>query len=82
MFRGSPGVAVPTVLPRLPVPLFTLLRLGFQTIVCCVLRMWFDGGRVRSLSQALTFSRAELPELRGELSYPHAMYKNLWTMPV
>jgi len=41
---GPPGVAVPTVL-------FTLLRLCFQTAVCCVLGTWFEGGGVHALSQ-------------------------------
>jgi len=44
MFSGPPVVVISTALPRFQSLLFTLLRWGFQTVACCVLGTWFEGG--------------------------------------
>ena len=42
MFGGPPRVAVPTVLPGFQSLLFILLRLSFQTVMCCVQGTWSE----------------------------------------
>ena len=63
MFRDPPGLAV---LSRLSAPsVQSLLPLCFQTVVCRVLGTRSEGG-----GGSLTFTEAELPELRGGLLLP------------
>jgi len=67
MFRGPPGVAVFMHGPACQgFQSLLLLRLGFQTVLCCVLGTWFEW------RGSLTFSRAVLPELRAGLLLPSA----------